>query len=345
MSTSIEWTDATWNPIVGCSRVSPGCENCYAERFVHRGIQEAHRGLTVIRAGAPGWKGDVRFLPERLAQPQRWRRPRRIFVNSLSDLFHGRVTNEQRLAILGAMRLAPQHTYQILTKRPEYALEFEAWLVAESERRRMTFVELALTEYARATGRPQSTVELVRDPWIPRAPVNTSRGPGVAWWIGVTAEDQRRADERIPLLAQLQILPTLRFVSYEPALGPIDWRQDWARALDGTSWGGAPATDRRTLLEMVDWLIVGAESGPGARPFDVAWARAAIVAARDADVPCFTKQVGPGVALHTELGRGGHVRDGDRNTHVLVSGRKGNNPAEWPEDIRVREFPEVRHAA
>lgn len=328
----IEWTDRTWNPIIGCSRVSPGCENCYAERFVHRGIQEAHRGLTVIRAGAPGWNGDVRFLPERLAQPQRWRRPAKVFVNSLSDLFHGRVTNEQRLAILGAMLLAPQHTYQILTKRPEYALEFESWLVAESERRRMTFTELALEEYVRATGR-RADAEALTFELLHR------------WWIGVTAEDQKRADERIPKLAELRILPTLRFVSYEPALGPVDFREHLCGDSSGHETGGPQGW---VSGPGIDWLIIGGESGPGARPFDVAWARSTIEQARAAGVPVFVKQLGARPIVMKSWREGSRDAYGPCTTPVAndvrLRDRKGGDTSEWPEDLRVREWPEERRA-
>lgn len=105
MSTSIEWTDETWNPIVGCSRVSAGCEHCYAERVAHRGMSSEHRGLTVLGAKGPRWTGEVRVLPERLGEPLSWRKPRRVFVNSMSDLFHEDVSFEFIAAMTPASRL------------------------------------------------------------------------------------------------------------------------------------------------------------------------------------------------------------------------------------------------
>ncbi|HNB95400.1 MAG TPA: DUF5131 family protein, partial [Microthrixaceae bacterium] len=119
MSTNIEWTDETWNPIVGCSKVSPGCDNCYAVGTVHRGLAEQHRGLTVRAEGATDWTGEVRVVESMMDRPLRWTKPRRIFVNSLSDLFHPGVSDETIARIFAVMALAPQHTFQVLTKRPQ----------------------------------------------------------------------------------------------------------------------------------------------------------------------------------------------------------------------------------
>ena len=117
--TDIEWTDATWNPIVGCSRVSAGCVNCYAERFVHRGLAPQHRGLTVMRGGRPGWTGEVRIVADRLAEPLSWRKPRRVFVNSLSDRFHEALAITDIARVFAVMAHAERHTFQVLTKRPK----------------------------------------------------------------------------------------------------------------------------------------------------------------------------------------------------------------------------------
>ena len=123
--TGISWTDTTWNPVRGCSRVSAGCMNCYAEtqaaRIVRmgKGKSTAYDGLVKLTAGGePRWTGVVRLVPEHLADPLRWKKPRRVFVNSMSDLFHESLTNEQIAAVFGVMAAAPQHTFQCLTKRP-----------------------------------------------------------------------------------------------------------------------------------------------------------------------------------------------------------------------------------
>lgn len=126
---SIEWTDATWNPLIGCSRVSPGCDHCYAIGVVHRGMSEQHRGLTIRRPGsATDWNGRIRLVEHLLDQPARWTKPRRVFVNSLSDLFHPEVLKLDHrdgsawpplVEIFAMMASTPRHTYQVLTKRPQ----------------------------------------------------------------------------------------------------------------------------------------------------------------------------------------------------------------------------------
>jgi len=210
--TGISWTDATWNPIAGCSVVSPGCTNCYAMKEAHRlgnalG-QEKYRGLTKVVNGKPVWTGEVRLWPAALDQPLRWKRPRRIFVNSMSDLFHEGLRDDQIDQVFAVMALASQHTFQVLTKRPERMLSY----CAELHERRAVPVSLALH---RVPGeRSPRDVGAVEDA------INAGPLPNV--WLGVSAEDQQRADERIPLL--LQTPAAVRFVSYEPALGPIDFR-------------------------------------------------------------------------------------------------------------------------
>jgi protein gp37 len=384
--TAIEWCDKVWNPIVGCSRVSPGCVNCYAERTAHRQLHDAHRGLTVIRQGRPGWTGEVRFVPARLDDPRGWRKPRRIFVNSLSDVFHERLEHAQRAAIFGAMLFAPQHTYMVLTKRPAIAAAFEKWLVDTSEAEGITIRTLLMIAYFSALG-----VEM-RDEHHAEVHQRERRGDRVQWWIGVTAEDQERADERIPILLTLRVLPTIRFVSYEPALGAVDlglssatcsccprWSSRWVRlhrhvradffgpgtrnvergvyratsnphgALSVNGLGIKP--EEFEALPGLDWIIVGGESGPRARPFDLAWARSVVAQGRAAGVPVFVKQLGatPHVGgacagwATTSSERGRHWRMDDPTDYPLavyeIRHGKGGDPNEWPEDLRVREWP------
>jgi protein gp37 len=203
--TTIEWTEATWNPLVGCSRVSAGCQRCYAERLVHRGLAPQHRGLTKLVGGEPRWTGEVRLVESALSLPLRWKTPRRVFVNSLSDLFHESVPDEWVLSIFEVMGGAWWHTYQLLTKRPE----------------RMA----AVIERINPTLREQG-----------RAPF------GPVWkhvWLGVSVEDQATADERIPLL--LETPAEVRWVSAEPLLGPVDfspWFPPRQPALDWVVVGG-----------------------------------------------------------------------------------------------------------
>ena len=238
---AIEWTDATWNPVTGCTKVSPGCDHCYAETFAERfrGVPGHHfeRGF------------DVTLRPERLDQPLRWRRPRRIFVNSMSDLFHDDVPDSFIATVFDVMRSAPQHTFQVLTKRHG----------------RMRSL---LRKWTPITGTP---------PWVFTGPWPL---PNV--WLGVSVEDQHWADIRIPAL--LQTPAAIRWISAEPLLGPVTFR--WA------SW--EPVRDRDHLdgLRRLDWVVVGGESGRGARPMDPEWARSLRDQCQQAGVPFLFKQWG-----------------------------------------------------
>jgi len=316
----IEWTSKTWNPIVGCTRVSPGCEHCYAERFVHRGMAPQHRGLTVLGKGekGPRWTGEVRLVESALAKPLSWRKPQRVFVNSLSDLFHDSLKLDDVARIFAVMAEATRHTFQILTKRPKRMhglLSSDAFWAQ---------VDAAWCELF-AADRTSDHHDIIAN--------DLSRHFLDSVWLGVTAEDQQRADERIPLL--LDTPSAVRFVSYEPALGPVDFGR----------WMGLKCTHEDAYTESdtnatickhcddathLDWLIVGGESGPGARPFDLAWARSAVEQCKAASVPVFVKQLGTFPVV-------GPYRDPP--TRVKLAHGKGADPSEWPADLCVREFP------
>jgi protein gp37 len=312
--TKIEWTRGddgamgkTWNPVRGCSVVSPGCTHCYAMKQAAR--FPAYRGLTKPSKGGPVWTGEVRLVPEKLGEPLRWRKPRRVFVNSMSDLFHEGVPDEFIAEVFGVMALADRHTFQILTKRPE---RMRRWIEEHTCANNPRFWPL----------------------------------PNV--WLGVSCEDQVRADERIPLL--LDTPAAVRFVSYEPALGPLQLDPSWI--------GGYPSSDEwaRTGPKepRLSWLIVGGESGPSARPCDVSWVRSIVAQCRAAGVACFVKQLGarpyetfPPGYKDAQLSREGwtlvEYADGSQpprwSRFPRYSDRKGGDPAEWPEDLRVREWP------
>ena len=209
---NIEWTEATWNPVTGCSKVSTGCKHCYAERLARRlqamGAVRYRNGFTVT------------LHPAVLDLPKRWRQPRMIFVNSMSDLFHESVPLEFIQRVFATMHDCPQHTFQILTKRSARLRDLAQHL-----------------------------------DWAPNI------------WMGVSVEN-RRVIHRIH---DLQAVPAhVRFLSCEPLLGPLD-----DLPLDG-----------------IHWVIVGGESGPGARPMQAAWVRAIRDRCRRADVPFFFKQWG-----------------------------------------------------
>lgn len=251
MTTKIEWTEETWNPVTGCTPISEGCAHCYAKRMARR---------LAGRCGYPRGDGfEVTLHPDRLDQPLRWKKPRRVFVCSMGDLFHERVPFYGIADVFHTMmgecsgEAAPRHIYQLLTKRPWRALDFFAWLAKQDGHDEAWLGGLgAWMRYQRAL-------------------------PSYIW-LGVTAENQARADERIPLL--LQTPAAVRFVSVEPMLGSVD--MDF-----GIPCAGQPANN-------VDWVICGGETGPGARPMDPGWARDLRDQCRAADVPFFMKKMSGG---------------------------------------------------
>lgn len=327
----IAWTDETWNPIRGCSRVSEGCRHCYAERVAARfsGPGQPYEGLVTIGEKGARWNGRVRIVREHLSDPLRWRRPRRVFVNSMSDLFHESIPFNEVAAIFGVMAAAREHTFQVLTKRPARALAFFEWLGHPAFEGRAPFDVCA--EYAiRRLGTKQIARSRLMDPTAPWPPPNV--------WLGVSVEDQATADERIPLL--LRCPAAVRWVSYEPALGPV--RFDAVRERKLESYGGmnyhavnalTGYRDEKSLDARLDWIVVGGESGAGARPFDVAWALSTIDQCKRAGVACFVKQLGANPFHGIVAGFPLHGR--------ALSDRKGADMSEWPEALRVREWPKA----
>lgn len=341
--TGIAWTDATWNPIRGCSRVSEGCRNCYAEKIAARfsDVGKPFHGFASIgpRKGAHGWTGKVELVPEKLEEPLHWRKPRRVFVNSMSDLFHEKLSLEDIAAVFGVMAACPRLTFQVLTKRPERMRAWFRW-AADSP---------PITALARCVMEAEDRLRL----WPDFQPAFRVPWPLPNVWLGVSVEDQKTADERIPLL--LEVPAAVRFVSYEPALGEVSFdRGGWLRP----SYSSCQQGDRPEIAAIakavaakggwvgLDWVIVGGESGPKARPFDVAWARSVVEQCREAGVPCFVKQLGarpvplapmrlPSFDAFTGRHHRGWIEDGPH----AISDPAGADPAEWPEDLRVREFP------
>lgn len=247
--TRIEWTEATWNPVTGCSKVSHGCKHCYAERdWVRLSAPRPTPNLYTGRTFT-----DVRCHPERLDQPLRWTRPRRIFVNSMSDLFHPDVPDSFIRQIFGVMATEAQHTFQVLTKRAARMRDLlDRW------RNDGTF------HYHEGM-----------------APANV--------WLGVSVEDQETADERIPLL--LQTPAAVRWISAEPLLGPISFR--WASWVNAEAMHRKHGSHSHLDgLRDIDWVVAGGESGPTARPMHPNWARALRDQCAAAGVPFLFKQWG-----------------------------------------------------
>lgn len=259
MSTKIEWTDETWNPVTGCSKVSQGCKNCYAMREWPRlagNPKTAYFGREFT---------DVRCHPERLDQPLRWSKPRRIFVNSMSDLFHPDVPDDFIDRVFAVMALSPQHTFQVLTKRPE---RMRAYMNHGEGFGRWGFIDgRARQIYAERNRAPFPTGKVLLGPL-----------PNV--WLGVSVEDDATACTRIPLL--LDTPAAKRWISAEPLLGFIDLEPYIQHRY----------LDHVATMPRLDWVVVGGESGPNARPMHPDWARSLRDQCVGAGVPFLFKQWG-----------------------------------------------------
>jgi protein gp37 len=279
--TTIEWTEQTWNPTTGCDRISPGCDHCYALTMAKRlkGMGSAkYQNDGDPRTSGPGF--GIISHPDTLTEPLHWRKPRRVFVNSMSDLFHARVTTDLITSVWDIMARTPRHTYQVLTKRASRLAPVLAKVHAE----------LGLTE-------PLPNV-----------------------WLGVSVENQKYADLRIPAL--LTAPAAIRFLSMEPLLGPVALADHWI--------GADPY---RSDEPSIGWVIAGGESGPGARTLDPEWVRDIVGQCQHFGTAVFVKQLGSVWARDTAWG--GKTVAGHGDT-------KGSNPACWPADLRVREYPIAR---
>lgn len=284
----IEWTDETWNPVTGCTRVSAGCDHCYAARMSRRLEamgQAKYAGLTTPKH----FNGRVQFWPSELGVPYTWRKPRRVFVCSMSDLFHNHVPHNAVCEILATVYECQQHTFQVLTKRPVRMCQF-----FERDDLRKGIAATAWTRFA--ARHPEGAETLPYDDVLEDVCANW---PLPNLWIGTSVEDQQTADHRIPEL--LKCPAAVRFLSCEPLLGPVDLDAPWHghTVADPTvcQWCGgyldlSRSHDCYDPKPGIDWVIVGGESGPGARPMHPAWVRSIRDQCREAGVPFFFKQWG-----------------------------------------------------
>lgn len=272
--TGIEWTDATWNPITGCSVVSAGCKNCYAMKLAGTRLQHhpSRAGLTHDTKNGPVWTGEVRFNEQWLVQPLRWKKPRMIFVCAHADLFHESVPDEWIDLIFAVMANAPQHKFQVLTKRAERMREY----LNDSMR-----LEKIYIQWHAVSGSPREA-----QGW----PL-----PNV--WLGVSVEDQAAADERIPLL--LDTPAAVRWISAEPLLGRVDlcetfgmWWNQTMDCFEASHSSGFNRNPRNLAETAIDWVVVGGESGQKARPMHQQWARDLRGQCAAAGVPFLFKQWG-----------------------------------------------------
>lgn len=365
--TKIEWVQnadgsqgMSWNFLRGCSRVSEGCGikgagGCYAERQAMRfaGPGQPYEGLVRMTPNGPRWTGEVSFHEHILLEPLKRRKPTKYFVNSMSDLFHEKVTDEMLDKAFAVMALTPQHTYQILTKRPERMREYLSQHDVGGR-------------WAEVCNRGMSALSGGQRRITPDEAVQWTNSGLSNCHLGVSVEDQKTADERIPLL--LQTPAAVRWVSYEPALGPVDLRNvrlsstQWIDVITGLYGGDHSIGDCKSI----DWIVVGGESGPGARPFDIQWARDIIAQCKAAGVPVFVKQLGAdprGICSWGDHDQSPPMMLDNDGVLSSVSGepgtlchaaddawwpcspklksKKGGDPSEWPADLRVREFPNV----
>ena len=260
-NTKIEWTGRSWNPVRGCSRVSEGCRNCYAEGMAARFNQPGNwgHGLAVYKAGKPRWTGRVEAAPiEVLFAPLKWKKPGFVFVNSTSDLFHEDLPDALIDRVFAVMALCPHLTFQVLTKRPERMRAYMARKNPNGHHPAMDYAALMA-----ATGYWNTPSLELRNWPLPNV------------WLGTSIEDQPTADVRLSYLRET--LAAVRFVSAEPLLLPVDL----------TAW-----------LQDLDWVICGGESGPGARPMHPDWVRSLRDQCAAAGVPFFFKQWGNHIVVY-----------------------------------------------
>lgn len=352
--TGISWTDETWNPVVGCSIVSPACTNCYAMAMAARiermsGGKTHYAGTTKVVNGKPVWTGKLALAHDHiLTAPLRWKRPRRVFVNSMSDLFHEDMPEEWIDQVFAVMALSPQHTFQILTKRPERMREY----IQPTGYDRVVQIDCQLMGPIVS----DDDSPLADEVWdlmeraserFPTAPLY-QRWPLPNVWLGVTAEDQARADERIPHL--LSTPAAVRFVSAEPLLGRLTFR--WALWESWHDASGKPRTvNHLDGLRRLDWIIVGGESGPGARPTHPDWVREIRDQCDEAGVAFHFKQWGEfGPAFNADLSPTGLPWSGAAQTAVAegtatveqATRRLGKRSAGRTLDGKIHDaFPEV----
>ena len=313
LNTEIAWTDVTWNPATGCTKVSPGCAHCYAEAVAPR----TFRGRPFT---------DVLFHPERLLQPLHWRKPRKVFVNSMSDLFHENLSDGTIDSIFAVIALSymlqPRHVFQVLTKRSERMREYWSLpmrgtrIIAAA--RRLSHAEEVARKFYPNHKYPYPDVDdsiadgffgthALSDDWRPTHLRNV--------WMGVSVENQAQANIRIRHLRQTPA--AIRFMSVEPLISEVDL----------CPAGGPPPIGP---LPPIDWVIVGGESGPKARPCELSWIRKVVKECRKDGIPVFVKQLG---RYPTYDVSGGFMAE------YTVRNRKGADPSEWPEDLRIREMP------
>lgn len=253
-NSNIEWTESTWNMLGGCSKCSPGCDNCYAERMTHRlGRNLATPQYAGLTDAQGHWTGEVRPFDAKIEEPKRWYKPRRVFVQSMGDLFHPGVPDWLHLAVFSVIERCPQHTFMMLTKRPD-----------------------VMANAVDCAGRHAHW------PW-----------PKPNLWLGVTVCNQAEADAKIPLLLQIpaavrfvSIEPMLEEIDFSK----FSWRQMSMDELPGSALNDGCSSGIMIYINKPDWVICGAETGPQKRRMEIQWARDIRDQCNTAGVPFFFKK-------------------------------------------------------
>lgn len=314
----IEWTQKTWNPVIGCSMVSEGCKNCYAARMAFRlsfnpKMSRDYQGLTrKTSGGLIQWTGKINFRENKLLEPCERLIPTTYFVNSMSDLFHPDIAFDVIAKIFAVMSLCPQHTFQVLTKHPDRALEYFTW-DADGAYSKETAEVIVCTEphlfhRIEIIGKePDKFPAIVSNELLPHLIAAGWHWASYAegdkrldtegdWplpnvWMGTSVENQAAAELRIPFL--IEVPAAVRFLSCEPLLGPLDI-SDWfyPASFVGMEVSNYEETKFSNLQQSIHWVIVGGESGPGARPMHQDWPLSIRGQCRNAEIPFFFKQWG-----------------------------------------------------
>lgn len=345
----IEWTERTWNPIRGCSKISAGCEHCYAMHVAARfsGGGRPYDGLA--KRDPVNWTGDVRLIEDALYEPLRRRKPTMYFVNSMSDLFHEKVPDDWIDTIFAVMAMAPRHTFQILTKRAQRMEEFFLDREAGQDMRRIGASRREIVQ--------MRCLEMVEDDLLGGQAADVymdimTEG-GLNWplgnvWLGVSVENQEAAEERLDCLARTPA--AVRFASVEPLLESADlvrWLHPSCEGAEDECERGECTCQTRPAI---DWVIVGGESAQRGecRQCDVAWIRDIVAQCRIMGVPVFVKQLGSNAVSNVRSDHLGRLKYGDsmgaaeefgEPWRLWLEDSKGGEPSEWPEGLRIRQFP------
>lgn len=314
--TDISWTQQTWNPIVGCSKVSKGCQNCYAETIANRMVKGLAKGKTAEKYKGTisengHWSGQLNFDEKTLLLPLKIKKPTMFFVNSMSDLFHENVPFEWIYKIFAVMALCPQHTFQVLTKRSERMVEYFDY-ISNTE---IANVSCEIIFKNNLKNNLKNNPFDIFDKQNYQLPL-----PNV--WLGVSVENNKNLHRVYDLF---EVPAKVRFVSAEPLLENINFveHQDEEDEFDVSSnlLAGTWTGNDEGLIAKLDWVIVGGESGFGARPCEISWVENIVTQCQTNEVPVFVKQLG------TVLGK--------------KLGIDHKEMSQFPKSLQVQEFPKT----